>query len=513
MKTIKLNIGEWKYDPDKQLGSKGGFGIVFAGTGQGHNNLAIKKLNIEAKEAAHRELKIAKDLADRKLSHVIPVLDSGQDADSDFYFVVMAQAKKSLQDELDSGKIFDDIKAANVLLQIAEGLSEVTDIVHRDLKPANVLFHEGKWKITDFGIARFVEESTSLQTLKGCLTPPYAAPEQWRLEHSTAATDIYALGCIGYALLTGQPPFKGPNTESFKVQHLSEAPPRIDGHEPRLSTLLTMMLRKAPEARPSRNRVKHILQGMVKKENAPLATHGLEALAQAGVDIATQEAEQEAKLDTAKAREEKRKHLAKEAFKVLKAVIDKMFDHILESAPAAKCPNKLSIPFPGQIGQIFEHKGIINLGRAQLMVWCLYQNERMIPDDAFPQSGWDVVLGSVIHVMQVRPKYIWSASLWYSKLTSDDDNYRWREVSYFVSPLVPKDQLGIKFEPFALKNLSDADEAASPGMGVYEIAFGPKPIDDEDFDEFFNRWAKLLAKAAKGQLEHPRVLPLRLDEY
>lgn len=75
--------------------------------------------------------------------------------------------------------------------------------------------------------------------------------------------------------------------------------------------------------------------------------------------------------------------------------------------------------------------------------------------------------------------------------------------------LLPKNGLGIKYEPFALTSLSDADKAASPVIGVYQIAEGPKPIDDEDFDEFCNRWADLSAKAAKGQLEHPRVLPLK----
>ena len=507
MKTIKLDIGEWKYDPDKQLGSKGGFGTVFAGTGQGHSKLAIKKLNIEAKDAAHRELKIAKDLANRKLSHVIPVLDSGQDAESDSYFVVMALADKSLQDELNI-KAFTDTEAASILLQIAEGLAEVGDIVHRDLKPGNVLFHEGKWKVADFGIARFVEESTSLRTLKSCLTPAYAAPEQWKVEHATAATDIYALGCIGYALITGQPPFKGPTIESFKSQHLNEAPPQLDDRAPSLSSLLARMLCKAPEARPSRNRVRHILQGVVKKENKHRAMHGLEDLAYASVDVATEEAEHEAKLGAARAREEERKHLAKEAFKVLKAVIDKMFDYILESAPAAKCRNKLSIPFPGQIGQIFEHKGIINFGRAQLIVECLYQNERMIPDDAFHQSGWDVILGGVIRVTQDAPEYEWCSSLWYSKLP-DDENYRWREVSYFGNPLIPKDRLNIKFEPFALEDFTEADKAASPIIGLHQIAFGPKPIDDEDFDDFCDRWADRLAKAVNGQLSYPRILPLQ----
>jgi len=45
------------------------------------------------------------------------------------------------------------------------------DLVHRDLKPSNILYHEGVWKLADFGIARFVEESTSANTLKKCLTP------------------------------------------------------------------------------------------------------------------------------------------------------------------------------------------------------------------------------------------------------------------------------------------------------------------------------------------------------
>lgn len=50
-------------------------------------------------------------------------------------------------------------------------LSELPDIVHRDLKPQNVLFHSGRWKVADFGIARFVEETTSVRTLKDCLSP------------------------------------------------------------------------------------------------------------------------------------------------------------------------------------------------------------------------------------------------------------------------------------------------------------------------------------------------------
>lgn len=160
MKEIRLPRGLWKYDPNNQLGKAGGFGAVFVGSGEGHNKLAIKRLHITANEAAHRELHIADELIGRQLQHVMPILDAGQDAETDFFFVVMPCAEKSLQDELRQVRAFNETDALMILKQIATGLLEVSDIVHRDLKPANILFHDGKWKIADFGIARFVEDST-----------------------------------------------------------------------------------------------------------------------------------------------------------------------------------------------------------------------------------------------------------------------------------------------------------------------------------------------------------------
>jgi serine/threonine protein kinase len=164
------------------LGPEGGFGVVYPGSGDEHQDVAVKKLKLEAHEAAHRELRIAEEFIGRTFRHVLPFLDAGQDAESGFYFVVMPRAEKSLEDELQSGRTWEDVDAAGILLEIAEGLSEVPDVVHRDLKPGNILLHEERWKVADFGIARFVEESTSLRTLKECLSPRYAAPEQWLYE-------------------------------------------------------------------------------------------------------------------------------------------------------------------------------------------------------------------------------------------------------------------------------------------------------------------------------------------
>jgi len=105
MIKIKLNHGVWEYDLNNPIGKEGGFGIVYVGKSERHENLAVKKLKINAKEAAHRELEIAEELSGRELEHVISIYDSGLDAESDSYFIIMDRAEKSLQDEIESTAI------------------------------------------------------------------------------------------------------------------------------------------------------------------------------------------------------------------------------------------------------------------------------------------------------------------------------------------------------------------------------------------------------------------------
>lgn len=226
-------------------------------------------------------MRIAEELAGRQFNNVIPVLDSGQDTESGGYFVVMARAERSLQSLLDNGRVFSEDETVQILLEVLHGLEEIGDFVHRDLKPGNVLLHEGVWKVADLGIARFVEESTSRHTLKDCLSPLYGAPEQWRLESASPATDLYALGRMGFALLTGRPPFAGANREEVRNAHLHVTPPVLSGMSPELASLLSMLLRKPPEARPSRTRVRSLLEQARVASAAP-AVGGLAQLAHAG---------------------------------------------------------------------------------------------------------------------------------------------------------------------------------------------------------------------------------------
>jgi eukaryotic-like serine/threonine-protein kinase len=486
--VIKLPRGQWSYDENAPLGPAGGFGIVFAGEGRDIGPVAVKRLKVSADDAAHRELRIANELAGNVHAHIIPMYDAGEDADSGAYFVVMARAERSLLDELKTRKMFDDKSAMGILLQIGQGLAEVGQLVHRDLKPGNVLYHGGVWKVADFGIARFVEESTSPNTLKDCLSRQYAAPEQFRLERASGATDVYALGCIGYALLTGKPPFPGPLLEDYSRQHQHDEPPSLDGHDGRLRSILSMMLRKTADARPSVARVIAQLSRAV-AESPP--SGGLAALAEAGAAVARREGSDDARQSAAQSLKVSREQLAKDAEKLLRSLLTDVFDRIVAAAPPAK---RLS----NGLG--------VRLGEAELQVWLL---GKALPADSFPQSQWEVVTGAKIWVRQPSPKYEWSASLWYARLKPSDD-YRWHEISYFVNPLARSARGQHECAPFALtEDIHHADEAAGPALTTYCTAWGPEPIDDENADAFFHRWADLLAKAAQGQISYPRNLPLR----
>lgn len=489
MVHIRLRLGEWEYDPNAPLGPAGGFGEVFKGTGEEHGKVAVKRLKITALEAAHRELRLAEDLAERTFTHVIPIFDSGWDSESDSYFIIMPQAERSLNDDVKSGHSWSDQEAAAILLQIVKGLDEVADIVHRDLKPGNVLFHEGRWKIADFGIARFVEDATSLQTLKGCLTPPFAAPEQWRMERSTEATDLYALGCIACVLLTGKPPFPGPGKQDFQEQHLSSAPPPLDGHLPLMSSLVSMLLRKPPQSRPSRERVIRMLEGIPDAQDRATRGDGAAALAHVNASVEREAASRESRQEALKSKKEERTQLMQEAQKTLKEIIvETLVKQILEAAPSAvHRPTRKAGNWSDEV----------TLGQGVFRIW---SESTMFPEDAFPSSRWDIVTAAAIAVGSNSVKQGWAASLWYGT-TGEWSDYRWFEVAYFK-------QFDSTQGPFLLTDLALADRAAGPALDTLCQAYPPRPIDDEDAERFYRRWIALFTKVAEGKLQPPRVLPI-----
>lgn len=144
--------------------------------------------------------------------------------------------------------------------QIAAGLAaaHTAGVVHRDLKPANVMLtRDGTVKILDFGMGSIVDDPdqtrlTSTGVSVG--TARYMAPEQFRAEHVTALADLYALGCILYELLIGQPPFSARTPYELSEQHQHARPPLLTLVRPDLPAelvrLVDRLLEKDAELRP-----------------------------------------------------------------------------------------------------------------------------------------------------------------------------------------------------------------------------------------------------------------------
>lgn len=475
MKKIKLRKTEWEYDSSVTLGPPGGFGTVFLGRGEAGNEVAVKKLHISSASVGNRELNISEELEDKNYCHIIPFFDSGIDSETLEYFVVMAKADESLQQLVDNESMPEN-DAVKILTDIASGLSEAKDIVHRDLKPGNVLYHGNKWKLADFGIARFVENATSLNTLKSCLSPPYAAPEQWRLERAVKATDVYAFGCIAFALITGQPPF---TSGDLRQCHLNEAPPRIPG-SPKMQQLISLCLRKNHSARPSVVSVLKQLEGIA----TPISLSN-SAIAVAGSAVATEQAKREAELSQKQTEEEARRELAKDAINSLDFILDMMFEAIKRDAPVA------------------QHKQDreIELGNGILRVEIPFP---FLTKEAFSTANQNIVCGAIISIKQNANHYRGrSANLWFGE--SETGEFRWHEISYF-------NFRGTKggLEPFGMSKLSelkDANYAAGSGNHTVQHAATPKMIDGEYAEGFIKRWVTRLAEASSRGLQRPRHLP------
>jgi serine/threonine-protein kinase len=490
MQRVTLPEGWWEYDPLAQLGDAGGFGAVYRGRAATGDAVAVKRLHLSASEAAHRELRVVDYLGPLQFPHVIPFLGAGYDKDLGAYFVVMPIAEMSLQGALDQRGRFGERETLLILSDIAAGLEEASQLVHRDLKPANVLFHDGQWKISDFGIARFVEESTSLRTLKDCLSPLYAAPEQWRLERATGATDVYALGCIAHALLNGTPPFGLP---ALREQHLTGRPPELRCKSLELAALVQAMLLKSPEARPTLPRVQHLMQRLLRRGEAEGGAP--RALARVGRQAVEAEQNHDIEVQRQRCEGERRASLGDEAFSLLGQLLDALQERILTDVPVAHCSR--------QGARMTAELMHATLGISPMA------DASMLPASVFRSTPWDVVAGAVVSVTQRLPsRYEWSANLWFTDMgQSSPCCLRWWEAAYMFSPLLPAQG---RDEPFgvSLPEVALAEEAAGPGLNSVQLAYDPLPVDAEDTEAFLDRWCEIFSQACAGTLARPRTLPM-----
>lgn len=502
METISLNRQQWNIDPTEQLGKAGGFGEVFKGQDLDGSPVAIKRLKLTAGQAAHREMNIGADLIDKKLSNVVPILDSGLDANSDRYYLVMPICAGSLQDRIDDSHVpIEANEAIQILHEILKGLEEVAHVTHRDLKPSNILNHDGRWKLADFGIAKFVEDSTSLESLRTSLTPAYAAPEQWLLERPTAATDIYALGCIAHALMTGSPPFKG-DMDMLRENHLNDTPPPLTSLPPSVKSIVQMMLRKSSDIRPSRKRCLDVVESA---RSSVATSDGVQKakLQEAVSLVANAQALEEAKTLAEQERVSRRNKVFHEATNDLKRIKQRIYRFIYDHGKDVMDAKKFNINGPE-----------ISLEKARLKFDTSEGRSGGIrKSDPYGYAGcegnwgvhkrksrWDIVAFTTISI--ATGGYTRSANLIFAR-PNNESEYRWYELSFWSLGTAKN-----KTEPYALNYVWEVDETLS-AMHIHQPAHKPTVIDGENEDSFINYWIDLFSQAATGNLGPPNQMPIQ----
>ena len=202
------------YKLEKVLG-RGGMGAVYVGVNKDTGEkAAVKVLSAHlADDGGFRErFKIEVETLKRLLHPNIVQLYGFGEEDGHLFYVMELVNGRSLQDELGAGRRFTWREVARIGVAVAQALKHAHDrgIIHRDLKPANLMIDEQDHiKLTDFGIAKLYG-GTSVTADGGVLgTADYMSPEQADGKQVTSRCDLYALGSVLYALLTGRPPFAG----------------------------------------------------------------------------------------------------------------------------------------------------------------------------------------------------------------------------------------------------------------------------------------------------------------
>jgi eukaryotic-like serine/threonine-protein kinase len=220
-----------RYRIERELG-QGGMATVYLAHDLKHDRrVALKVLRAElaAVIGAERFLAEIKTTANLQHPHILPLFDSGE-ADGFLYYVMPYVEGESLRDRLSREKQLPVEEAVRVAREVAEALEYAHEqgVIHRDIKPENILLHGGHALVADFGIALAVTKiggTRMTETGMSLGTPTYMSPEQAMGEREiTPRADVYALGCVLYEMLLGEPPFTGPTAQAVVAKVMTEKP-------------------------------------------------------------------------------------------------------------------------------------------------------------------------------------------------------------------------------------------------------------------------------------------------
>jgi len=242
----------------ESVAGRGGMGIVYRATQLSLGRpVALKLIAPEhAADANFRERFQRESRMAAAIDHpnVIPVYEAGEE-DGRLYLVMRWVAGTDLHRELRAGGRLHPDRAALIVTQVAGALdaAHTAGLIHRDVKPGNVLLSGDHAYLADFGLTRLAGSDTQMTTGGHFLgTVDYMAPEQFHPGPNDGRADVYALGCVLFATLTGAPPFPRETVPATMLAHLHDPPPRASdtpGVSRDFDRVLARALAKAPEDR------------------------------------------------------------------------------------------------------------------------------------------------------------------------------------------------------------------------------------------------------------------------
>jgi serine/threonine-protein kinase len=318
------------------------------------------------------------------------------------------------------------------------------------------------------------------------------------LQRPTAATDIYAVGCIAHALATGKPPFAG-DMDALRDQHLKTIPPLLEELPPGVKSIVSLMLRKVSELRPKRERCAEVLKQCAVSEGQAVS-RAASSMAEAVSLVAVDQAKREAERRVSEEKRRQREALLDVAVRDLRSIKQRLFSRILEHAR--------DVVTGGQ-GQIQSSR--LTLGQAVLTFDTGMDSLQGVrrADQGWGvhprRSKWDIVTFAEMSIAQVsgQHSYLRSANIVFGR-PLEDAEYRWFEMAFWSFG----DEKELQGYPSCLRYVFKIDEALSSGMHNMNLGYQPVPIDGENEEAFIEYWMGIVALAATGRLTRPTQMPM-----
>jgi TolB-like protein/Flp pilus assembly protein TadD/tRNA A-37 threonylcarbamoyl transferase component Bud32 len=245
-----------RYVLEREIG-RGGAAVVYLAQDVKHGRqVAIKVLRPElgaslGTERFLREIEIAAQLSH---PHILPLYDSGESSGF-LYYVMPFVTGESLRQRLQREQRLALEEALHITAEVADALSYAHDrgVLHRDIKPENILLDSGHALVTDFGVARAISAAGSERvTLPGMTvgTPAYMSPEQAGDEPIDGRSDVYALGCVLYEMLAGEPPHSGPTARAILARKVTQPVPALHSFGTEVPDTLEHIIERALAVAP-----------------------------------------------------------------------------------------------------------------------------------------------------------------------------------------------------------------------------------------------------------------------